>query len=161
MPIRPSHRFCAMLRQCVPRVQADKAEYVLGLLRAVTEPPRLRGDDAEREYERELRQHFKRVCDRVGLDMGRLPQSGFCSSGISGEEVEVDKDWVSGDARHRLRKMYVQGHEIILLERMNVADGSELRYQVGIFSGESEGPAEVSVPVGGQVGRNAPVREKR
>jgi adenosyl cobinamide kinase/adenosyl cobinamide phosphate guanylyltransferase len=53
----------------------------------------------------------------------------------------------SEDARHRLSKLDVQGNEIILLERMTVGEGFELRYEVRVFTEESEARAEVSVPV--------------
>jgi hypothetical protein len=99
------------LHTLVDEVHADKAEYVLGLLKAVTKPPgppRPNGD-AEREYKEQIRQHLDRACNRVGLDVERLPQNGTCGAGINGELVEVDKDWVSEGARHRLRKIYVQG----------------------------------------------------
>ena len=136
------------LHSLVAQVDANKAEYVLGLLRAVTKPPGPlgAGGDADCEYKEKIRQHLNRACDRVGLDVERLPQNGACSAGIIGEFVEVDKDWVSKDARHRLRKMYVQGHEVIVLERMTVVDGAELRYEVRVLREESEGRAEVSVP---------------
>jgi hypothetical protein len=94
-----------------------------------------------------MRQHWRRVGDRIGLDVDQLPKNGGMSGGWSGSRVELTKDWESADARHRLSKLDVQGHEIILLERMTTGEGSELRYEVRVFTGESEGRAEVSVPV--------------
>jgi len=44
------------------------------------------------------------------------------SGGVSGDRVELTKDWESEDARHRLSKLDVQGHEVIILERMAGSD---------------------------------------
>jgi hypothetical protein len=85
-----------------------------------------------------LRRHLRQVGDRIGLDVDRLPQNGNCFGGESEGVVELTKDWESEDARHRLSKLNVLGHEIILLERMAAGAGSELRYEVRVFTEESE-----------------------
>ena len=94
-----------------------------------------------------IRQHWRQVGDRIGLDVDQLPKNGGISGGWSGNRVELTKDWESDDARHRLSKLDVQGLEIILLERMTAGEGSELRYEVRVFTEESEGRAEVGGPV--------------
>jgi hypothetical protein len=94
-----------------------------------------------------MRQHWRQVGDRIGLDVDQLPKSGGISGGWSGNRVELTQDWESDDARHRLSKLDVQGLEIILLERMTAGEGSELRYEVRVFTEESEGRTEVGVPV--------------
>jgi hypothetical protein len=136
------------LRALVDQVPADKAERALKLLQhmlhAAPESDELRvpgSDDAVRQL---MRQHWRRVGDRIGLDVDRLPKNGGISGGVSGDRVELTKDWESDDARHRLSRLDVQGHEIIVLERM-ACDDSELRYEVRIFTEESEGRAGVSV----------------
>jgi hypothetical protein len=90
-----------------------------------------------------MRHHWRQVGDRIGLDVDRLPQNGAMSGGVSGDRVELTKDWESEDARHWLSRLDVQGHEVIILERM-AGNDSELRYEVRIFSEESEGRAEVN-----------------
>jgi hypothetical protein len=65
-----------------------------------------------------------------------------------GDRVELTKDWESEDVRHRLSQIDVQGHDVILLERMETAEGAELRYEVRVFTDQSEGRAEVSLPMG-------------
>lgn len=137
------------LHALVERVDADRAEYVLTLMNAVTKPPGLAQlvGDAKREHREKIRQHLDRVCERAGLDPDRLPQNGACSWGAIGDRVEVDKDWVSEDARHRLRNLYLDGREVIVLERITVVAGSEVRYEVRVLAEESEGRAEVCVPV--------------
>ena len=125
------------LRALVDQVPADKAERALKLLQhmlhAAPESDELRvpgSDDAVRQL---MRQHWRRVGDRIGLDVDRLPQNGYCSGGESEAGVELTKDWESEDARHRLSKLNVQGHEVILLERMTTGAGSELLYEVRVL----------------------------
>ena len=65
---------------------------------------------------------------------------------MAGDRVELVKDWESEDTRHRLSKLDVQGHEVIILERM-AGDDHELRYEVRIITKDSEGRAEVNVAI--------------
>lgn len=132
------------LHTLVEQVPADKAGHVLELIRDTLDPPVRRRDNP---MEQLIRRHWRRVAARTGLDVDQLPKNGSMSGAvISGHHVEVTKDWVSEDVRHRLTKLEVQGHEIIILERMMADEGSGLRYEVRVFTGASEERAEVSVP---------------
>jgi hypothetical protein len=135
------------LHKLVDQVPADKAERALRLLRHVLhstpENDELRVPGSDEPMRRLMRQHWGRVGDRVGLEVDRLPKNGGMSGGVSGDRVELTKDWESDDVRHRLSKLYVQGHEIIHLERIARND-SELRYEVRVFTEESEGRAGMS-----------------
>lgn len=136
------------LHTLVDQVPADKAERAIKLLRHILhasadkdELPVPGSDEPMREL---MRQPWKRVGDRIGMDVDLLPKNGGMSGGVSGDRVEITKDWQSEDARHRLSKLDVQEHEIILLERM-AGNDSELRYEVRVFTKESEGRAGVIV----------------
>jgi hypothetical protein len=138
------------LRTLADQVPADKAERALKFLRHLlhAEPENdevliSRQDDPMRQL---MRQHWRHVGDRIGLDVDRLPKNGGMSGGVSGDRVELTKDWESEDARHRLSKLDVRGNEVIILERM-AGDDSQLRYEVQIFTKESEARAEVNVPI--------------
>ena len=138
------------LRTLVDQVPADKTERALRFLRHLLHAPPeseessvLGQDDPMRQL---MRQHWRQVGNRIGLDVDRLPKNGSMSGGMSGDRVELTKDWESEDARHRLSKLNVQGHEVIILERMAVND-PELRYEIRIFTEESKGRAEVNVPI--------------
>lgn len=142
------------LHTLVDQFSAEKADRVLRLLTCAvdhsqpeSEEPEPNEPDSGREHMELMRRHLRQVGDRVGLNVDRLPQNGYCSGGISGGRVELQKDWESEDARHRLSKLYVQGHEIILMERMTASEGSGLRYEVRVFTDEAEDRAEVSLPV--------------
>jgi hypothetical protein len=137
------------LHTLVEQVPADKVERVLKLLkRALDLPATESAEVGVHEPMRQLmRQHWKQVGDRIGLDVDQLPKNGGMSGGVSGNQVKLTKDWESEDARHRLSKLDVHGHEIILLERMTAGENSEFRYEVRVFTEESEGRAELSVPV--------------
>jgi hypothetical protein len=91
---------------------------------------------------------FRQIGQRLGLDVDQLPQNGYYSGGAVGDGIELTKDWESGDARHRLSQIDVQGHDIILLERMESVEGTELRYEVRVFTDQSEGRAQVNLPMG-------------
>jgi hypothetical protein len=80
------------------------------------------------------------------LDVDLLLKNGGKSGAVSGDRVELTKDRESDDARHRLSKLDVQGHEVIIPERM-AGNDSELRYEARIFTEESEGRAEVNIPI--------------
>jgi hypothetical protein len=125
----------------VEQVPADKVERVLTLLQSRLDPPPPESELPR--YEELMRERWKQVGDRIGLDVDQLPKNGSMSGGVSGDRVEVTKDWVSGDARHRLSSLGVQGHEIILLERMTASEGAGLRYEVLVFTAEAQGLAEV------------------
>jgi len=138
------------LRTLVDQIPADKTERALKFLRHLLhaqpeseELPVSGQDDPMRQL---MRQHWRQVGDRIGLDVDRLPRNGGMSGGVSGDRVELTKDWESEDARHRLSKLDVQGHEVIILERMAGSD-PELRYEVRIFTEESEGRAQLNVPI--------------
>jgi len=139
------------LHTLVDQVPADRAERALKLLRRMLHAPpendELRIPGSDEPMRQLMRQHWRRVGDRIGLDVDRLPKNGSMSGGLSGDRVELTKDWESEDARHRLSKLDVQGHEIILLEQMTTGNGSELRYEVRVFTKGSEGRAELSVSV--------------
>ena len=91
--------------------------------------------------------HWRQVGQRLGIDVDQLPKNGGWSGGISGGRVELTKDWVSEDARHRLSQIDLRGQYIILLERMETVEGTKLRYEVRVFTDQSEGRAEVDVAV--------------
>jgi hypothetical protein len=131
------------LHTLLDQIPPDKADRALKLLQGIlhTAPENDGSDDEMRQL---MRQHWKRVGDRIGLDVDLLPENGGWSGGMCGDRLELTKDWESGDARHRLSKLDVQGHEIILLERMSHHD-SALRYDVRVFTEKSEGRAEVSI----------------
>ena len=138
------------LRRLADQVPADKTERALKFLRHLlhAEPENdevlLSGqDDPMRQL---MHQHWRRVGDRIGLDVDRLPKNGGMSGGVSGDRVELTKDWESEDVRHRLSKLDVQGNEVIILEQM-AGNDSELRYEVQIFTEESEARAEVNLPI--------------
>jgi hypothetical protein len=95
-----------------------------------------------------MRRRFRQIGHRLGLDVDQLPQNGYCSGGVVGDRVELTKDWESEDARHRLSQIDVQGHDIIVFERMETVDGTELRYEIRVFTDQSEGRAEVNLPIG-------------
>lgn len=141
------------LHKLVEQLSAEKAERVLKLLTCTVDhthtiaEPEPDEPDSGREHIEMLRLHLRQVGDRIGLDVDRLPQNGYCSGGTSEAGVELTKDWESEDARHRLSKLNVQGHEIILLERMTAGAGSELLYEVRVLTGESERRAELRIPV--------------
>jgi hypothetical protein len=136
------------LHTLVDQVPEDKAERALKLLRhilqAAPDNHELQEPGSDEAMRQLMRRHWRRVGDRTGLDVDRLPKNGAMSGGVSGDRVELTKDWEPGDARHRLSKLDVQGHEIILLERMARND-SELRSEVRVFTEASEGRAAVSV----------------
>ena len=138
------------LRTLVDQVPADKTERALKFLRHLLHAPpeseELRVPGQDKAMRQLMRQHWRQVGDRIGLDVDRLPKNGGMSGGVSGDRVELTKDWESEDARHRLSKLNVQGHEVIILERM-AGNEPELRYEVRIFTEESEGRAEVNVPI--------------
>jgi hypothetical protein len=138
------------LRTLVDQLPADKTERALKFLRRILHaPPENNEPLVSRQDEpmpQLMRRHWRQVGDRIGLDVDRLPENGGMSGGVSGDRVELTKDWESGDARHRLSKLDVQGHEVIILERM-AGNDSELRYEVRIFTEKSEARAEVNVPI--------------
>ena len=94
-----------------------------------------------------MRRHFRELCQRIGLNADQLPQNGYCSGGVSGDRIELTKDWLSEDARHRLSKIDVQGHEIVVLERMQAVTDAGLQYAVRVLTDKSEGRAEVRLPI--------------
>jgi len=141
------------LHKLVEQFSAEKAECVLKLLMCTVDhtqriaEPEADEPDSGREHIEVLRRDLRQVGERIGLDVNRLPQNGYYSGGESEGGVELTKDWESEDARHRLSKLNVQGHAIILLERMTAGAGSELLYEVRVFTEESERRAELSVPL--------------
>jgi hypothetical protein len=94
-----------------------------------------------------VRRRFRQIGQRLGLDVDQLPQNGYCSSGVAGDRVELTKNGESEATRHRLSQIDVQGHDIILLERTEIVEGTELRYEVRVFTDQSEGRAEVNLPI--------------
>jgi len=131
------------LHALVERVPANKVERVLTLLQRTLDPPP--PDSELPRYKELMRQRWKQVGDRVGLDVDQLPENGSMSGGVSRDRVEVTRDWVTGDACHRLSSLDAQGRESILLERMTAGEGAGLRYEVRVFTAEFEGRAEVNV----------------
>jgi hypothetical protein len=132
------------LHALVERVPADKAERVLELLKRTLDPPAPKSDELrvpghDEPMNQVMRQHWRQVGDRIGLDVDQLPKNGGMSGGWSGNRVELTKDWESEDARHRLSKLDVQGHEIILLERMTAGEGSELGMKSGFSQKNQRG----------------------
>lgn len=141
------------LHKLVEQFSPEKAERVLRLFMCTVDHSEKIDEsepeepDSGREHVEALRRQLRQVGDRIGLDVDRLPQNGYCSGSESEDGVELTKDWKSEDARHRLSKLAVQGHEIILLERMTAGTGCELLYEVRVFTEESECRAELRVPV--------------
>jgi hypothetical protein len=141
------------LHTLVEQLSAEKAERVLKLLTCTVDhthtidEPEPDEPDSGREHIEVMRRHLRQVGERIGLDVDRLPQNGYCSGGESEGGVELTKDWESEDARHRLSKLNVQGHEIVLLERMTAGAGSELLYEVRVLTEQSERRAELRIPV--------------
>ena len=133
------------LHKLVELLSAENAERVLNLLKSTADhtPPKTDEADYGRDW---FRRHLRQIGDRIGLDVDRLPQNGGCSGGESEGKIELTKDWESEDARHRLSQLHAFGREIILLERITENAGRELRYEVRVFTEESEGRAELSVP---------------
>jgi hypothetical protein len=82
------------------------------------------------------------------LDVEKLPQNLGWTGGVVGDRVQLTKDWVSEDARHRLSQIDLRGQYIILLERLETVEGTKLRYEVRVFTDQSEGRAEVNLPIG-------------
>jgi hypothetical protein len=136
------------LHALVERVASQNEQRALETLRHIVDcPPPERDENNSVDLAELLRRHFREVCQRLGLNADQLPQNGYCSGGVSGDRVELTKDWESEDARHRLSKIDVQGHDIIVLERMKAVGDAELRYEVRVFTDKSEGRAEVHIPI--------------
>ena len=138
------------LHALLNRIPEDKAEYALNLLRHMLHAPP-ESDETPISGQNDpmtglMRRHWKQVSDRIGVDVDQMPKNGSMSGGVVEGRVELIKDWDSEDARHRLSKLDLQGHEIIIQERM-AANDSGLRYEVQIFTEASEVRAALNVPL--------------
>jgi hypothetical protein len=139
----------------VERIAPENEQQALKTLRHIVDclPPE-RNENNSVNFDELMRSHFKQVCQRLGWDVEQLPQNGSWTGGLVGDRVELTKDWKSEDARHRLSKMDVQGHDIIVLERMAAVGGAELRYEVRVFTDKLEGRAEVCLPIEQSLSQN-------
>jgi len=137
------------LRALVEQVPPEKEERALQALRHIVDcPPATDDATGSADFDELMRRHLKEAAHRVGLDVNQLPQNGGWSGGVIGDRVEFTKDWVSEDARHRLSKLDVKGNDVILLERIAIGEGAELRYEVRVFAEPGDGRAEVNIRVG-------------
>lgn len=143
------------LRALMERVPADREESALRLLQHIVDLPLREPRDARPGMgEDPFRLHWRRVGERMGVDVDQLPKNGGWSGSQTGGRIEVTKDWMSEGARYRLSKFEVEGHRIIVQERIQIAGGAKLQYEVQVFSDESEGHAEVNLALGSAASRN-------
>jgi hypothetical protein len=137
------------LHVLVERVPPEKEERALKTLRHMVDcPPPQREDTNSVNFDELLRRHFRQISQRIGLDVEKLPQNLGWTGGVVGDRVQLTKDWLSEDARHRLSQIDLRGQYIILLERMEIVEGTKLRYEVRVFTDQSEGRAEVDIAIG-------------
>ena len=136
------------LHALVERVPPEREERVLKALRHIVDCQIPERDETSSvNFDELMHRHMKKVGQRLGLDVDQLPHNGGWTGGISGDRVEFTKDWETEDARHRLSKIDMQGHDIVLLERMETVGNTDLRYQVRVLTDKSEGRAEVNLPL--------------
>jgi hypothetical protein len=136
------------LHVLVDRLPPEKEERALKNLRHMVDclPPQ-REETNSANFDELLRRHFRQIGQRIGLDVEKLPQNLGWTGGVVGDRVQLTKDWVSEDARHRLSQIDLRGQYIILLERLETVEGTKLRYEVRVFTDQPEGRAEVNLPI--------------